>query len=350
MDSIRAIYSSLHSQTSTLSAFTLYFALTVSLVSISTTWFISHKKHFQPQGKHCYIGGGSEGLGLSLAYQLAERGAHVTIISRSEAKLQKALAEIETHRQSPSQVFRYFSCDLTSSSDAAETLHKACADHPSGPAPDFVFACAGGSVPGLFTDMDADKHWDCMEWNFRTCLNTVHEAVRAMKEAQKEGGKVVLAASVLAMMSFYGYSSYSPSKYAIRGLAEALRSELQAYGISTHLFLPATIYSPGYEAEMRTKPEITKRIEAGDEGKMPDDVAKEMITGLERNDFYITYEFAGHMLRNSRAITPCNNILSDTFWQVIGTIAFPVWRYMGPDAEVRQEAKRLRAERQGKTA
>lgn len=43
------------------------------------------------QRQHCYIGGGSEGLGLSLACQLAERGAHVTIISRSQSKLDKAL-------------------------------------------------------------------------------------------------------------------------------------------------------------------------------------------------------------------------------------------------------------------
>lgn len=30
-------------------------------------------------------------------------------------------------------------------------------------------------------------------------------------------GKVVLTSSILAMMGFAGYSSYSPGKYAIRG-------------------------------------------------------------------------------------------------------------------------------------
>lgn len=56
-----------------------------------------------------------------------------------------------------------------------------------------------------------------MEWNFRTCLNTVHEAAKAMKDEGKQGGKIVLTSSVLALMSFAGYSTYSPSKYAIRG-------------------------------------------------------------------------------------------------------------------------------------
>lgn len=47
------------------------------------------------RSQHCYIGGGSEGLGLSLACQLAQRGAHVSIVSRSQGKLDKALLEIE---------------------------------------------------------------------------------------------------------------------------------------------------------------------------------------------------------------------------------------------------------------
>jgi len=231
-----------------------------------------------------------------------------------------------------------------------------------------------------------------MEWNFRSCLNTVHEGVRAMKEEvgagrRKGGGNVVLTSSVLALMSFTGYSSYSPSKYAIRGahavplspppwthlrarlhtgLAEALRNELLLYGISVHLFLPATIFSPGFENEQRLKPEITKKIEGPDEGLQPDAVARELIkgacclvspftlssstlesrrartdslpshspaptactgplalrpTGLERGDFYITYEPVGHMLRNSRAITPRNNnVVLDTLWGLAGTV------------------------------
>jgi len=42
--------------------------------------------------------------------------------------------------------------------------------------------------------------------------------------------------------------------------------------------------------------------------------------GLERNDFYITYEPVGHMFRNSRGITPRNNILFDSFWSLVGTV------------------------------
>ena len=84
-------------------------------------------------------------------------------------------------------------------------------------------------------------------------------------------------------------------------------------------------------------------------------------TGLERNDFYITYEPVGHMLRNSRGITPRNNVVLDTLWGIAGTvsdfplnfalidancesqIALPIWRILAADGEVRKEAKRLAA-------
>ncbi|GAA5915063.1 hypothetical protein JCM8208_002138 [Rhodotorula glutinis] len=317
----------------------------IASLELMTRWGLSSAR-FDVRDKHCYIGGGSEGLGLSLACQLAQRGAHVTIVSRSQAKLDKALALVKTHRQSPSQVLQAFACNLTDPSAAASTLRSACAAH-GGAAPDSLFACAGGAVPGLFADMGANEHWRCMEWNFRTCLNTVHEGVRAMKAAGPSAAgrkrSVVLTSSVLALMSFTGYSSYSPSKYAIRGLAEALRNELLLYGISVHLFLPATILSPGFENEQRLKPALTKKIEGPDEGLSPDAVAKELIKGLERGDFYITYEPVGHMLRNSRAITPRNSILGDAFWHLVGTVAFPVWRWMSPDGEVKKEARRIAA-------
>jgi short-subunit dehydrogenase len=45
--------------------------------------------------KHCYVTGGSAGLGLSLAKLLARKGANVSIVARDKAKLDKALQELE---------------------------------------------------------------------------------------------------------------------------------------------------------------------------------------------------------------------------------------------------------------
>jgi short-subunit dehydrogenase len=45
--------------------------------------------------KHCYVTGGSAGLGLALALLLTKKGADVSIVARNEERLQKALQEME---------------------------------------------------------------------------------------------------------------------------------------------------------------------------------------------------------------------------------------------------------------
>ena len=71
-----------------------------------------------------------------------------------------------------------------------------------------------------------------------------------MVESKIKDGKIVFISSVLGLMSFAGWSTYSPTKYAVRGLADTLRNELQRYSINVHIFFPGTIFTPGFEVEV----------------------------------------------------------------------------------------------------
>ncbi len=51
-------------------------------------------------GKHVIITGGSAGIGLALAKEFYKQGACLTLIARTKAKLEAAVAEIEQLRQS----------------------------------------------------------------------------------------------------------------------------------------------------------------------------------------------------------------------------------------------------------
>lgn len=66
-----------------------------------------------------------------------------------------------------------------------------------------------------------------MEWNYKTALCTVHEGVRQMRDDRVQG-KVVLTASVMGLMGFFGYSSYSPSKFAMRGELDMMSDSISA--------------------------------------------------------------------------------------------------------------------------
>lgn len=58
----------------------------------------------------------------------------------------------------------------------------------------------------------------------------------------------------------FGYTAYSSTKFALRGLAESLAMELQPYGISVTLSLPPDTDTPGYAVEELSKPKETKAI------------------------------------------------------------------------------------------
>lgn len=91
--------------------------------------------------------------------------------------------------------------------------------------------------------------------------------------------KLIFVSSILSFMSFAGYTSYSPAKYALRGLADGLRNELLLVGIDVHCFFPTGILSPGFDTENLTKPGLCKVIEGSDEPLSPAKVASHLYTG-----------------------------------------------------------------------
>ncbi|KDQ64577.1 hypothetical protein JAAARDRAFT_117758 [Jaapia argillacea MUCL 33604] len=291
------------------------------------------QKNWDVKGKHCYVTGGSAGLGLSLAVLLTKKGADVSIVARNEGRLQKALAQLEAVRQTPNQLLKAYSFSLTTASTAKEALDAACKDH-GGRCPDAVFLCAGKSTPGFWVEEDETTVRRGMD---DTYFVQAFSALAAAKRMARDHfqGRIVFVSSVLGYMSMIGYSTYSPGKFALRGLAETLRSELILYGIGVHIFFPATIYSPGYEEENKTKPAITLKIEETDGGLKPEDAAKALLRGVEKGNFHITPDFITNVFRSStRGSTPQNNVVVDAIYSLIGWIALPVWR-QSVDATVR---------------
>lgn len=104
--------------------------------------------------------------------------------------------------------------------------------------------------------------------------------VESMVKNDVKNGRIVMISSTLGLMGMIGYSQYSPTKFALRGLAECLRQELIPYGIKTSIYFVSTIKSPGYEKENLTKPVITKMIEDGDiSDPSPESRAKTLLHG-----------------------------------------------------------------------
>lgn len=125
------------------------------LILVYSSSFMFSSKKWSPEGLHVYITGGSQGLGLALAKLVARKGAHVSIVARTQSKLDDALKELEANRQSPDQVFKAFSFSLNTAEESAAAL-QAASDSHSGKVPDAVFACAGAAKPMYLLEMQPE--------------------------------------------------------------------------------------------------------------------------------------------------------------------------------------------------
>ena len=96
-------------------------------------------------------------------------------------------------------------------------------------------------------------------------------------------------------------------------LAECLRSEGLLYGITTHIFFPPTMYTPGFDEENKTKPAITRKIESTDEGLTAEQAAQGLFKGVENGDFHITADLITNLFKAStRGSSPRGNVLFET--------------------------------------
>ena len=227
---------------------------------------------------HALISGGSSGIGLALAHRLGEAGWDLTILARDRARLEAAQAALARHGRAVAIV----SADVADAAAVAEAVDGSV--RRLGP-PSLVVACAGMVIPGGLEAQPADAFRRSMEVNY---LGSLHLARAALPAMRAGGGRIVLVASGAALVGLYGYSSYAPSKFAVRGLAEALRSELSTGRIGVSVVYPPDTDTPGFREERRTRPDIMNRL-AGAGGLMTaDQVAQAILRGVARRRFAIT--------------------------------------------------------------
>jgi len=283
-----------------------------------------------PVGTHVVISGGSKGIGKALALKFAELGTHVTIIARNTNDLHEARAEIERHRKNTTvQKIRTVSLDLTkltfpdsSSSDATsqqqELLDKILGEHERC---DILVNCCGSAIAARFEDTSQQQFRYMMDVNYFSAVNLTRILLPVMKArslanqaaARSNGGRIVFVSSMCGLMSFFGYSAYSASKFAIVGLAEALNMEVQPFNISVTVSFPPDTNTPGFEEENKTKPSLTAKISETGNVYSPEEVAAVMMADIRTRKFYSTVG-----IENLLVLTTMNTFMpTPSYWKAL---------------------------------
>ena len=232
---------------------------------------------------HALVTGGSSGIGYAIARRLAAKGMSVSLVARGEARLGEARDALV--REHPGAHVETISADLAVREQAERAVAQAVA--ALGP-PSMVVTSAGIAIPGYFDEVPVDVFERTMAVNYLGTVYVVKAAVPLMKAA---GGHVVMISSGAGLIGLFGYTPYSPAKFALRGFAEALHAELRHGRVQVSIAFPPDTETPQLIEEEKTKPAETRMMTARAGLWSADAVAGRILKDVSRGAFAITPGF-----------------------------------------------------------
>ena len=182
-------------------------------------------------GRVVVITGGSRGLGLVMARKLAAQGARLVLIARDERELDRAKRLLEEEHRAEVLAIR---CDIRRRAEVSIAVARILETWST---VDVLINNAGIIQVGPLEHMKHEDFENAMATHFWGPLHLMLELVPAMR--RRGFGRIVNISSIGGRMAVPHLAPYCASKFALRGLSDAVRAELAPHGIRV------TTVSPG---------------------------------------------------------------------------------------------------------
>lgn len=189
-------------------------------------------KLFDINDKVIIITGASEGIGKEIALFLSEQGAHVVLIARNAAKLQKV--EEEIHKKNGKVTIKPFDLEnIYQIEDLVSDIHSECKKI------DVLINNAGINIPQAIEDVTIENWEKIMQLNVTSAAFLCKAVGKYMK--LNNYGKIINMSSQMGFVGYYKRSAYSASKGALNQLTKALAIEWAEYKINVNGIAPTFI-------------------------------------------------------------------------------------------------------------
>jgi len=232
------------------------------------------------EGKVALITGGNSGIGLATAKQFVNEGAYVFITGRREAELAAAKKQIGKNVIA-------IQGDVSNLDDLDRLFAQIKKERGK---IDIVFANAGVARYAPLGTITEDFFDSIFDINVKGVLFTVQKALPVLRD----GGSIILNASIVGSKGLSSNSVYSATKAAVRSFARTWTTDLKDRRIRVNAISPGPIDTPGLsellassETGEQRKKMISTTVPLGRFGR-PEEIAKAVVFLASDDASYIT--------------------------------------------------------------
>ena len=203
------------------------------------------------KGQVALITGGSRGLGLAIAQELAGHGCRLAICARDEEELGRAVDDLKANGAEVLSIV----CDVTSRSDVDAMVANVLSHYGQ---IDSIYAVAGVIEVGELKALEVKDFELAMDVDFWGALYPILSVLPHMRE--RKSGHIAIITSIGGKIAVPHLLSYSAAKFAATGLAQGLSAELAKDGITVTNIVPGLMRTGSHlNAQFKGDPKQQQR-------------------------------------------------------------------------------------------
>ena len=185
------------------------------------------------KNKYALVTGAGKGLGRACSIALAEAGATIIALSRTQSDLDKLEKEIKKIKGKVIKI----KCDVMNFKELKEKLDKIKII-------DILVNNAGTNIPEPFEKIKQENMNYLVDLNLKAAFNVAQLVVKKMLKNKTRSGSVVNMSSQLGHVGMAGRNVYNMTKFGIEGLTKGMGVELAKYNIRVNTVAPTFVTTP----------------------------------------------------------------------------------------------------------
>ena len=202
-----------------------------------------------PKEKIVLVTGCSTGIGYITSLTLARNGFYTYATMRNLDKSSN-IKEIADNESLPLKVLQLDVTNDESVKNATEVL-KAEKNRK-----DVLVNNAGYGLIGSIEEISIKELKEQFETNLFGMVRVTQQVLPIMR-MQKEGGRVINVSSIGGILGYPLSAAYSGTKFAVEGLIESMRYEVEPFGIKTILIEPAFVIDTNFHNNVKVPEKTT---------------------------------------------------------------------------------------------